>query len=1123
MNKLNRVTGPHITKGEIWNDRFTSEVPPKRSFLFFRSMSARFFALFCLAWIHTMGAHAQSARYPITNFTTREYGRDFHPSNFSIVQDSRGIIYAANAFRMLEYDGRNWSSYPISQETWILSLAADPTGRIYMGSQNEFGYFTPDKKGRLYYISLSDSLSEADRHFTNVWKVHVLPGETVFQSEEALFIYRQGYLQIVRPETSFHTSFVVRNTLYVRQRGIGLMEWRDHGLHLVPGGEIFNTTGIFSMLPFGKGNRILVVSQKDGCWLYDPGNPHKGFSGFPLRDKTLWQRTKINGGVLLYDQRLALSTMNMGIIVIDTLGYVTDIMDHSDGLSVDEVKQVITDRDNNLWVALNNGLSMIGYSSPLSVYGENAGITGEINSLARINGKLYIATSAGLFYQQSISRQGKDFTVLDGVPGPVRSLVEVNGSLVAGCDEGIFEVRGTKVIRVDPFQSFTMLYSKTLDILVAGGPKGLVALAKITGRRSTGTIAWRKIKLPFQLSSDIIGMAEMPSEDLQKTELWAGTRYEGLFRITLDKKMKYALDRFSEADGLPSGPVTPFRYKDSFVFATGSGLSVFVNEEAVRASLPDSLKNRKELLRGYFTPFSVFNQKIKKPVTFLVEDRDLLWLSLDNQPGYFSPASGDSFYTLPFAGIDVGKINTIYPENKGVCWIGTNDGLVRYDRRKSKNYHNEYHSLVRKVTLIRTDSVLYFGSIIPSLADQDPASNLKPSFIHPELPFADNSLRFDFSAPFFEYPQRMLFSCSLVGYDTTWTPWETKYYQEYTNLPEGHYVFWVKARNVYGTESTPAFYPFSILPPWYRTPWAYMFYGVVGLLLIWIIIRLYTYRLKRENMRLEGIVRERTAEVVRQKQEIQARKEEIEDSIRYAQRIQSVVIPSRKEVNEILPESFVFFRPQGIVSGDFYWVSKVGTRTIVAAADCTGHGVPGAFMSMLGIAFLDEIVTRDQVTSTGQILDRLRNMIIDAMQQHGAEGEAKDGMDIALLSIDSHTMTLEYSGAYNPLIRIRNQEILEVDPDKMPIAIHERMHPFTAHSMEYMKGDIYYMFSDGFVDQFGGPYGKKFKFKSFRQLLLDIHQKSMEEQKIMLEQSLDRWKGSLPQVDDILVIGIQIP
>jgi serine phosphatase RsbU (regulator of sigma subunit) len=476
----------------------------------------------------------------------------------------------------------------------------------------------------------------------------------------------------------------------------------------------------------------------------------------------------------------------------------------------------------------------------------------------------------------------------------------------------------------------------------------------------------------------------------------------------------------------------------------------------------------------------------------------------------------------PFAGLDVGRINKFYPEN-GICWIATTDGLIRFDGNKAKQYDRQFSCLIRKVVLLDTDSTVFSGSFY------DPGRGIilnQPAGSKPVLSFAGNSVRIEFSAPFYEYPGKISYASQLNN--SKWSQWHNEGYQDFTNLREGDYTFRVKAINIYGTESPVAEYEFTILPPWYRSIFAFFFYLLAGILLIWLIVRANSYRLKMENVRLEGIVAERTSEVVRQKEEIQDKNtilehknKEISDSIRYASRIQTAVIPSESICLELFPASFIFFRPLDIVSGDFYWFSKVGSKLVFTAADCTGHGVPGAFMSMLGVAFLNEIVEKDHLTEPDLILNQLRRKVIGALQHKGT-GETRDGMDISLICIDPDEKILKYAGAYNPLVMIRNNEVTTIEGDKMPVGIYEKMDPFKKHEISIETGDVFYLASDGYEDQFGGPEGKKFKAKKFRQMLLEIHQLPMEEQKIIIERRFSEWKGELQQIDDIVVAGIKI-
>ena len=263
--------------------------------------------------------------------------------------------------------------------------------------------------------------------------------------------------------------------------------------------------------------------------------------------------------------------------------------------------------------------------------------------------------------------------------------------------------------------------------------------------------------------------------------------------------------------------------------------------------------------------------------------------------------------------------------------------------------------------------------------------------------------------------------------------------------------------------------------------------------------------------------------------EVETQKREITDSIEYAKKIQSVLLPEESFINEILNDYFVLFKPRDIVSGDFYWVTAKANKTIVVAADCTGHGVPGAFMSLLGITFLNSIVQNEENPQADVILNMMRESIIKSLKQKGKELENRDGMDMAISIIDWENERIEYAGANISLLLLRStskspHELIEYRADRMPIGLfgYEELVPFTRHFIPIIPGDSFYMFSDGYCDQFGGDDLKKFKKKNLTKMLSEIHTLSMAEQKKIIEKTMDEWKGDLSQVDDMLMIGIKI-
>ena len=264
------------------------------------------------------------------------------------------------------------------------------------------------------------------------------------------------------------------------------------------------------------------------------------------------------------------------------------------------------------------------------------------------------------------------------------------------------------------------------------------------------------------------------------------------------------------------------------------------------------------------------------------------------------------------------------------------------------------------------------------------------------------------------------------------------------------------------------------------------------------------------------------AKISEQKDKIEKQQRELSESLHYASSIQSALLPDIRYFNKLFPEGFILFRPRDIVSGDFYWYARQGTRIAITAADCTGHGVPGAFMSMLGISFLNEIVSTC-IPRANAILNRLRENVMKALHQTGEKAENKDGLDIALCVFDLDRMAMEFSGAFNPLYMIRKGVLRETRGDKMPIGINAvKEKSFTNHDIRLQKGDLIYLFSDGYADQFGGPEDKKFKYYNLKKLLVKVCHKPMEAQKKALESSFLRWKAENEQVDDVLIIGLKV-
>jgi serine phosphatase RsbU (regulator of sigma subunit) len=393
-----------------------------------------------------------------------------------------------------------------------------------------------------------------------------------------------------------------------------------------------------------------------------------------------------------------------------------------------------------------------------------------------------------------------------------------------------------------------------------------------------------------------------------------------------------------------------------------------------------------------------------------------------------------------------------------------------------------------------------------------------------------NFIRFIYSAPYFEDHQPIEYSYKLKGYSDSWSEWSEKTEKDFSNLQEGEYTFIVKARNVYRQEAKAAKIHFSILTPWYRSATAYTAYVLLFIIIIYFAIVISSYRLKQQNKKLESAVKERTKEIEEknnrledQKTEILHQKTEIEDSINYAQRIQKAILPLKEEMTKHLTDSFIMFWPKDVVSGDFYWFYQHGDESIIVCADCTGHGVPGAFMSMIGVDKLNVCVGEKGITSPDKILSFLNEGIKTSLRQDDSKKATRDGMDASIITINQKKKTIKYAGANRPLWFIKEGELHEIKATKVAVGGFTPFDQiFDLHELKIDQTTSFYMTSDGYADQFGGPNDKKFKVKAMKTLFLENHEKPMTEQQDIVENEMKSWAEGYEQVDDICVIGVVV-
>lgn len=1062
---------------------------------------------------------AQSFYPPIDNFTSRDYGKDQIPENFAIVQDNRGVVYVGNSGAVMEYDGSTWRTIPVVSGALVRSLEIDENGMVYLGTSGDFGRLIPDKNGNLVYESLIDSSFAAENYFSDIWRISRVGSKLYFQSYERIFEYdvQSSRLQILNTETSFHTSFSCNGKFYAKVREKGLTVYEDGAFKLLKNGGVFRDMGVFGMVKDERSDTTLIVTQEMGFWkmIHDEVIP------FETSNDEYFNFQFVMGAKRLQDNNIAVYTRLSGVFVIDFNANIIKRINKRTGLRVNTVNAIFEDYDNNIWLALENGISKVNYNSPLSFYNEKAGLMGGVRNVLRFQGRIFVGTSNGLFIQSIGEDEKSEFTKLPTIHEPIWDLKQVGDKVWIGAEHETFIMDKDFNIRRKNYNSVNKIfYDEEEEVVITAGPSGVY----LFHANSENEIKLNPpITGPINTVSNIQKIIHPTNNGNQ---YWISSMNYAVIRLS-EKDDEYSYDAYTSMDGLESKFVAkPMVFQDKIVFGSASGLLYFIDEIEMAKDLPDSLKNDPDFARGYFDIYPLFDSLYTESSVYnLIEDKDRTWVVINGQVGYFENKTGE-YVKKPFWGIDYGRINEFYKEDDGTLWICAADGLIRFKENDRKVYDSKFNTIIRSIHQ-NGDSLIFNGAF---LSDDGSYVSVKQSSELKILEYKDNSLKFVFAAPYFEDNHKLIYQYMLDGYDHKWSEWTSNTEAVYTNLHEGDYVFKVRARNVYGTISEVAEYKFTINPPWYRTYWAYTLFGIVLVIIILIIVRISMARLKAKNAWLEGVVAERTKEIAdknevleQQKDEILHQKIEIEDSINYAKRIQTAILPLEQNIKLNLPESFVLFKPKDIVSGDFYWFAKQDNKLIFVCADCTGHGVPGAFMSMIGSDKINTAVLERGITMPDKILSELNVGIKKSLKQEGDKESTKDGMDAAIVTIDLEAGKLYYAGANRPLWILRNGGIEEVKATKVAVAgFTPDDQVFVKHTIDVHPGDLFYMSSDGYADQFGGVKGKKLKVKAMKQIILDNKDLPMNEQKQRLDDQIMQWMDGYEQIDDICVVGIKI-
>lgn len=513
------------------------------------------------------------------------------------------------------------------------------------------------------------------------------------------------------------------------------------------------------------------------------------------------------------------------------------------------------------------------------------------------------------------------------------------------------------------------------------------------------------------------------------------------------------------------------------------------------------------------------------------DDQGRLWMALRKDLICWDQSTNNSVRYNSTLGINVGSFLPAIAQKDelGNLYFATMSGILVFDPNKTELPDNE----------------LIIDLLSLEVNDEPTDSTLISNLLSGEHNFhwSDNFLTFRFRTNQLFGPEPHQFKYRLIGESDKWVEVGSSNELRFPNLRHGDYQLEVVATNTYGVTSKPFVIGFSIQRPFWLSFWFYLVVGVLVVASVFYYIKYRERALKKRSELLERTVTERTAEVVEQKHEaerqraeaehqkqiVEVKQQEITDSITYAKRIQDAIMPSEDIIKSHLPKSFVMYRPKDIIAGDFYWMEPLSDNEfIIAAADCTGHGVPGAMVSVVCNNALNRSVREFKITDPGELLNNTRELVIEQFEK-GINGEStdtnnviKDGMDISLCCINRKSNILKWAGANNPLWLIRDGELIEIKGNKQPIGKFHQMEDFLTHELKIEENDVFYIFSDGYVDQFGGEKGKKFKSSSLKKLLLSIHKDPIKIQHVKLEEQFDNWKGDYEQLDDVCIIGFKV-
>lgn len=1012
--------------------------------------------------------------------------------NRCIIQDFYGRIFVANNDGVLINNGAEWDK--LNLPFLCLSLDKDESEQVFVAGDEDFGKIVQKENGLYQFQSLKNSLPDKNKTLGRFWTIITLPGHVYFCSNDNIVDYNYKTIKII-PATGdgFHTFYKVAGHLVLREKSAGLKFLSLTGeLQPFKGGEKFsdNYNPVRGIIKSSKDSYYIITPSAVFEFIFNKSLPELSeIKPFPtpatewFTDKTVYCAANIG------TEYFAFGSVSGGLMITDLNFRPVTFINSTKDLQDDGINYIYNDIHGHIWLALAKGISFIEFNSPVTRFGKADGIKGTVESCIFYNGTPYIATDKGVFrYNQSTLKfEATNLTET------AWHLSAANGKLLAGTKSGLYILENNLFKQI--YESPSAVHyifphpKKTGEVYLgmeSGCVKGILSKSFTVISEFNGLED--DIRTMCLHSDGSVCMASMEN---------------GLYVETQDGK----IINITGKQGLPELKENyVFPYGDKALVATDNGIYTLSASNKAYGVKPDPAFS--EINDKYIVLRAV---TIGNEVWCTTKAKEEARVSKTNETFICLAPSKDKFglKNMQLARIKESNVKS-FAFNDSLVYIGTNNGLFCYDRKLKQG--SKFLNTFINAFNFNKDSSHYYNNINP-----------KTSLGEIVLPYKDNSVEIKLGASDFVDRNELQFAWYLQGRDNNYGLYTNNKTVTLDHLHEGDYVFVVKSRNILGVEGQEIKVPFTILPPWYRSFWAYILYFLFFAGLVYALIKLNSKRLIEQNIKLENIITDRTKEINQQKLEIEHKNREITDSINYAKGIQDSILPGINEIKKVWNDLFIFFQPKDIVSGDFYWFKQINDHEfLIACADCTGHGVPGGFMSMICSDKLHAAATAS--TEPDRILFMANNSIKETLRQQ-SEGKSKDGMEICLLKINTQTGEVKYSGANRSLWILRKgaAEIEEIKATKASIASFTEFNfDYGIHRFKLEKGDAIYTTSDGYPDQFGGTFGKKYMSKSLKNLILANAHLSLEEQESVLRKEINNWMGNHEQVDDLLVIGIRL-